>query len=167
LDVDYRLCITWIIHQQLWGYKVEEKLYLGVREQKWLNTTGLDHPSCSVGDSLFIIFPPINSRYTYKLHRGSFVIAKQITNKTKVWILEALVLYMFTICIYYAHNWCEICIKLNSFLCLIKVLIYGWGTVQFIVRFLAASWVFSTSSRPVLRLTQPPIQWHRGLFIQE
>jgi hypothetical protein len=30
------------MHQQLWGYKVEEKLYLGVREQKRLNTTGLD-----------------------------------------------------------------------------------------------------------------------------
>jgi hypothetical protein len=29
------------MHQQLWGYKVEEKLYLGVREQKRLNTTGL------------------------------------------------------------------------------------------------------------------------------
>jgi hypothetical protein len=38
----YRLCITWIIHQQLWGYKVQEKLYLGIREQKMLNTTGLD-----------------------------------------------------------------------------------------------------------------------------
>jgi hypothetical protein len=37
------LCITWIIHQQLWGYRVEEKLYLGVREQKRLNTTGLKH----------------------------------------------------------------------------------------------------------------------------
>jgi hypothetical protein len=31
------------MHQQLWGYKVEEKLYLGVREQKRLNTTGLDY----------------------------------------------------------------------------------------------------------------------------
>jgi hypothetical protein len=32
------------MYQQLWGYKVEEKLYLGVREQKKkLNTTGLDH----------------------------------------------------------------------------------------------------------------------------
>jgi hypothetical protein len=30
------------MYQQLWGYKVEEKLYLGVREQKRLNTTGLD-----------------------------------------------------------------------------------------------------------------------------
>jgi hypothetical protein len=29
------------MYQQLWGYKVEEKLYLGVREQKMLNTTGL------------------------------------------------------------------------------------------------------------------------------
>jgi hypothetical protein len=26
----------------LWGYKVEEKLYLGVREGKRLNTTALD-----------------------------------------------------------------------------------------------------------------------------
>jgi hypothetical protein len=26
------------MHQQLWGYKVEEKLYVGVREQKSLNT---------------------------------------------------------------------------------------------------------------------------------
>jgi hypothetical protein len=24
------------MYQQLWGYKVEEKLYLGVREQKWV-----------------------------------------------------------------------------------------------------------------------------------
>jgi hypothetical protein len=40
LCVDHRLCIsiTWIIHQQLWGYKAEEKLHLGVREQKRLNT---------------------------------------------------------------------------------------------------------------------------------
>jgi hypothetical protein len=27
---------------QLWGYKVEEKLYLGVTEQKRLNTTVLE-----------------------------------------------------------------------------------------------------------------------------
>jgi hypothetical protein len=31
------------MHQQLWGYKVEEKLYVGVREQKRLNTTALHH----------------------------------------------------------------------------------------------------------------------------
>jgi hypothetical protein len=30
------------MHQQLWGYKVEEKLNLGVREQKSLNTTCLE-----------------------------------------------------------------------------------------------------------------------------
>jgi hypothetical protein len=30
------------MHQQLWGYKVEEKLYLRVREQKRLNTIGVD-----------------------------------------------------------------------------------------------------------------------------
>jgi hypothetical protein len=41
LDVDYTICITFIMYQQLWGYKVEDKLYLGVREQKRLNTTGL------------------------------------------------------------------------------------------------------------------------------
>jgi hypothetical protein len=32
------------MYQQLWGYKFEEKLYLGVREQKRLNTTALDLP---------------------------------------------------------------------------------------------------------------------------
>jgi hypothetical protein len=31
------------MYQQLWGYKVEEKLYLGAREQKRLNTTGLNY----------------------------------------------------------------------------------------------------------------------------
>jgi hypothetical protein len=31
------------MYQQLWGYKVEEKLYLGVREQKRLNTTALGY----------------------------------------------------------------------------------------------------------------------------
>jgi hypothetical protein len=31
------------MHQQLWGYKVEEKLYVVVREQKRLNTTYSDH----------------------------------------------------------------------------------------------------------------------------
>jgi hypothetical protein len=31
------------MYQQLWGYKVEEKLYLGVCEQKRLNTTALGH----------------------------------------------------------------------------------------------------------------------------
>jgi hypothetical protein len=29
LDADYRLCIAWIMHQQLREYKVEDILYLG------------------------------------------------------------------------------------------------------------------------------------------
>ena len=33
------------MHQQLWGYKVEEKIYLGVRERKRLNITDVDNPS--------------------------------------------------------------------------------------------------------------------------
>jgi hypothetical protein len=39
--VDYTICITCIMYQQLCGYKVEEKLYLGVREQKRLNTAAV------------------------------------------------------------------------------------------------------------------------------
>jgi predicted SPOUT superfamily RNA methylase MTH1 len=31
------------MHQQLWGYKVEEKLYLGVREQNRLNVIVTHH----------------------------------------------------------------------------------------------------------------------------
>jgi hypothetical protein len=34
IDVDYWLCIIWIIRQQLWGYKVEEKLHLGYAIKK-------------------------------------------------------------------------------------------------------------------------------------
>jgi hypothetical protein len=40
--VDYTICISCIMCHQLWGYKGEEKLYLGVREQKRLNATALD-----------------------------------------------------------------------------------------------------------------------------
>jgi hypothetical protein len=29
------------MHQQLWGYKVEEQIYLGVRERKSLNIAAL------------------------------------------------------------------------------------------------------------------------------
>jgi hypothetical protein len=35
------------MHQQLWGYKVEDKLYVEVREQKSLNTNGLRHTSAA------------------------------------------------------------------------------------------------------------------------
>jgi hypothetical protein len=36
------------MHQQLWGYKVVEKLYLGVLEQKSLNTAALDDTSTEI-----------------------------------------------------------------------------------------------------------------------
>jgi hypothetical protein len=42
------------MYQQLWWYKVEEKLYLGVREQKRLNTTVLmDLTNSTVNFSLY------------------------------------------------------------------------------------------------------------------
>jgi hypothetical protein len=62
---DYRLCIlciTWIIHQQLWGYKVVEKLYLGVCEQKRLNTTEVEKWVGIYGSYCFA------SPYLYALH---------------------------------------------------------------------------------------------------
>jgi hypothetical protein len=52
--VDYAICITCIMYQQLWEYKVEDKLYLGVREQKRLNTTGL-------GNKWTVRILPLNS----------------------------------------------------------------------------------------------------------
>ena len=36
------------MQQQLWGYKVEEKIYLGVRERERLNVTGLDDNALGV-----------------------------------------------------------------------------------------------------------------------
>jgi hypothetical protein len=42
------------MYQQLWGYKVEDKLYLGVREQKGLNTAGIrDRPLLAENCKLF------------------------------------------------------------------------------------------------------------------
>jgi hypothetical protein len=37
------------MHQQLWGYKVEEKFYVGVREQKRLNTAALESAATGIG----------------------------------------------------------------------------------------------------------------------
>jgi hypothetical protein len=48
------------MHQQLWGYKVEEKLYLGVREQKRLNTTALAPSWLAVGTSQYQQWPSHN-----------------------------------------------------------------------------------------------------------
>jgi hypothetical protein len=41
------------MYQQLWGYRVEEKLYLGAREQKRLNTTALEErgPNVQLSDT--------------------------------------------------------------------------------------------------------------------
>jgi hypothetical protein len=41
LDVDCGRCKTVIVHPKLWEYEVEEKLHLGVHEQKFFNITGL------------------------------------------------------------------------------------------------------------------------------
>jgi hypothetical protein len=51
--VDYTICITCIVYQQLWGYRVEEKLYLGVRKQKTLNTTALGDSKNIVGTKVY------------------------------------------------------------------------------------------------------------------
>jgi hypothetical protein len=40
------------MYQQLWGYKVEVKLYLGVRKQKRLNTTDLHYTTSSVSKEI-------------------------------------------------------------------------------------------------------------------
>jgi hypothetical protein len=49
------------MYQQLWGYKVEEKLYLGVREQKRLNTTVLEH--CYVSKSFATVREACSNAY--------------------------------------------------------------------------------------------------------
>jgi hypothetical protein len=50
------------MHQQLWGYKVEEKLYLGVREQKRLNTTGLGYQSLGIPFATRVQFKARNTK---------------------------------------------------------------------------------------------------------
>ena len=37
------------MHKQLWGYKVEEKIYNGVRERKRLNITAIETKVDTVG----------------------------------------------------------------------------------------------------------------------
>jgi hypothetical protein len=44
------------MYQQLWGYKVEDKLYLGIREQKRLNTTALGYPTVAKATISFQAF---------------------------------------------------------------------------------------------------------------
>jgi hypothetical protein len=50
------------MYQQLWGYKVEDKLYLGVREQKRLNTTALVNVYQSKLHSIYDFFHVYSSK---------------------------------------------------------------------------------------------------------
>jgi hypothetical protein len=50
------------MHQLLWGYKVEDKLYVGVREQKSLNTTDINYSS--------LTFKKLTSLYMPRWHIG-------------------------------------------------------------------------------------------------
>ena len=49
------------MHQQLWGYKVEEKLYGGVREHKMLNTAGVSSHQPTVRDTLHLAKVQVNT----------------------------------------------------------------------------------------------------------
>jgi hypothetical protein len=84
------------MHQQLWGYKVEEKLYVGVREQKRLNTAGLRLPdlktSAHKGRLSALrtgrLYPPRKyCRYSFLLHAGRTMSMKNsndtIGNRTR------------------------------------------------------------------------------------
>jgi hypothetical protein len=44
------------MYQQLWGYKVEEKLYLGERKHKMLNITDIDYTRVS---RIVVRVPPV------------------------------------------------------------------------------------------------------------
>jgi hypothetical protein len=56
------------MHQQLWGYKVEEKLYLGVHEQTRLNTTAIAHViSCHPPTAEAQIKSQVNTHGMYTL----------------------------------------------------------------------------------------------------
>jgi hypothetical protein len=50
------------LYHQLWEYKVEEKLYLGIREQKGLITTNLDSRLIDYGEVRLTLLPPFTSR---------------------------------------------------------------------------------------------------------
>jgi hypothetical protein len=72
------------MHQQVWGYKVEEKIYLGVCKQKQLNITHLEnqtlyHYSLDIYSVTFVVknrdqflsnleFQDINTRKNPSLH---------------------------------------------------------------------------------------------------
>jgi hypothetical protein len=41
----FKLFYIIFIHQELWGYTIQEKLHLWLREQRMLNTTALESAS--------------------------------------------------------------------------------------------------------------------------
>ena len=47
------------MHQQLWGYKVEEQVYLGVRERRKWNITGLEILGASASWTPVGVFRPV------------------------------------------------------------------------------------------------------------
>jgi hypothetical protein len=49
--------------QQLWGYKVEEKLHLGVREQKRSNSTALENTVFEELDLFPFLDPGVGGEY--------------------------------------------------------------------------------------------------------
>ena len=67
------------MHQQLWGYKVEGKLYVGVREQKTLNTAVLDYTKDSINKRSVHSVPSVTVHVTccvcghYFIRQLSFV----------------------------------------------------------------------------------------------
>jgi hypothetical protein len=55
------------MHQQLWGYKVKDKLYLWVREQKRLNTTDLETLTMREPKPPWAVAPQKNKKLTLKI----------------------------------------------------------------------------------------------------
>jgi hypothetical protein len=70
------------MYQQLWGYNVEEKLYLGVREQKRLNTTGLEDAEDSHGFKGVTDFPNGREGSVSPEHHPGMTPGKKLTQLT-------------------------------------------------------------------------------------
>jgi hypothetical protein len=87
------------MYQQLWEYKVEEKLYLGVREQKRLNTNDLE-------DWKNWAFTDVVARTWFGLH--SILIMELIDNLKKPHLVKQSVIHK--ICISIRFN--SLCMKL-------------------------------------------------------
>jgi hypothetical protein len=66
------------MHQQLWGYKVEEKLYVGVREQKRLTTTGIHHAEAEGNNAQQTLLPV--QFHTASSEKAAMSTGHQLTN---------------------------------------------------------------------------------------